>query len=315
VETVVATAEALGVLLAMGALGFLLVRRRLIAAAGLDVLAVLSLDVALPCLIFTAILTRFQPRETPDWWHLPLWYAGFTAGALLLSLCALALARRGRRREFFASLFYQNAIFLPLAIIAELQGRLPVGLPELFLFTLFFSALLHGTAPLLLAGGASRIRWGRVFSPPPLATALALGVRLLLPPDRAPPEMLLALTEQLGRMTVPLLMVLLGGKICVDLQARGRLDWPGIGAFVLVKNLLFPLAAIGVLLLVRPPAPVAALILLQAAMPPVTSLPVLAERAGADRAAVSQFLLASFAVAPLSIPFALWLFERLSPGG
>ena len=52
------------------------------------------------------------------------------------------------------------------------------------------------------------------------------------------------------------------------------------------------------------------LLLLQAAMPPVTAAPIMVERAGGNAAFASQLLLASYAASVVTIPAAVWLFAR-----
>jgi predicted permease len=55
------------------------------------------------------------------------------------------IAARDIRREFGGSLFYQNAIFFPLAIIAGIHGDESPYLVYLFLFTIFLSGVFSST--------------------------------------------------------------------------------------------------------------------------------------------------------------------------
>jgi predicted permease len=52
------------------------------------------------------------------------------------------------------------------------------------------------------------------------------------------------------------------------------------------------------------------LLLLQAAMPPVTAAPIMVERAGGNVPFTGQLLLASYAASAATIPAAIWLFGR-----
>ena len=67
------TFESVIVLLGLGALGFLIIQRKIIPEQALDVLSPLALDIALPCLIFANIITTFTPETIPQWWLLPAW--------------------------------------------------------------------------------------------------------------------------------------------------------------------------------------------------------------------------------------------------
>jgi len=64
------------------------------------------------------------------------------------------------------------------------------------------------------------------------------------------------------------------------------------------------------ILLIRPPQSVALLLVLQAAAPPLTALPIIAEREGGDRNFVCQYMIGSFAFSLVSIPVAMGLLSR-----
>ena len=64
-------------------------------------------------------------------------------------------------------------------------------------------------------------------------------------------------------MTIPLLMIILGGNIYLDFQNKGQLQFAEIVKFVIIKNLAFPLVFLGMLLIVRPSYHIALLIMLQ----------------------------------------------------
>jgi predicted permease len=83
--------------------------------------------------------------------------------------------------------------------------------------------------------------------------------------------------------------------------------------FILAKNILFPLLALGILILIKPAFPVALIIMLEAAVPPITSIPILAQRSGGNRSLSSQFIVGSFLFSLISIPLALYLFSRFFP--
>jgi hypothetical protein len=67
------------------------------------------------------------------------------------------------------------------------------------------------------------------------------------------------------------------------------------------------------LMLVRPPYPVALLMILEAAVPPLTAVPIMVGRAGGNRHLVNQFMFTSFAVSLVSIPLMMGLFAVCFP--
>jgi len=110
-------------------------------------------------------------------------------------------------------------------------------------------------------------------------------------------------------MTIPLIMLILGGNIYLDFQKKGALRVVEIIKFVVIKNIIFPLVFLGIILLIRPAYPVALLLLLESAIPPLTAVPLVTERCGGNRAVVDQFLLASFLFSLISVSVMVWLFS------
>lgn len=308
-----ATFQAVATLMAIGCLGFWLISRHFIAEHAMGPLSALAIDVALPCLIFANIISSFKPANSGAWWLLPLAWAVFTAGAFALSFISSFLAAPETRREFRASLFYQNGIFLPLTIIAQIFGPDSTLLVGLFLFTLMYPAFFFTTAPVFFKAGMSFNR-SRIANPVLISTLAAMTIKLT-GVDVLIPAFVISSLRQVGSISVPLLMIIVGGSIFLDFQQPGRIRVLEALKFVLVKNVIFPLAALGVLILVRPPYPMALIVMLQAAVPPITALPVFAERYQGDRGMVNQFMVASFLAALLTVPAFTMLFGRFfSPG-
>ena len=129
------------------------------------------------------------------------------------------------------------------------------------------------------------------------------------------PSIVLTILTMLGAMTVPLLMLVIGGSLSLDFQRKGKIYSGEIAKFVLIKNLLFPLIFLGVLLIIRPSYQIALLLILQSAVPPVTALPIFTKRVGGNESIVNQFLLASFIGSLVSIPLVISLFTVFFPGG
>lgn len=294
-------------LLFIGLIGFWLLSRRIIEGPILGPLAVLSIDIALPCLTFTGIVSGFDPANQGLWWALPLWWAAFTAAALVLSVSLSVAARKEIRREFAAALFFQNGIFFPLAILSSMYGLASPILVSLFLFTLFYPAFFFTVSPLFFGKPLGKDP-RKVFTPVLVATLLGVGATLLgLKPFI--PDFLLSGLKTVGAMTIPLLMIVLGGNIFLDMRHSGTIHTLDVLMFVFVKNFLFPAVALAVLVLARPPREIALIIMLESAVPPITAIPIVAQREGGDRKVVNQFMVASFLVSPLSIPAFISLFS------
>ena len=306
--------QALALLLGLGLVGFIIIRRKILPEHVLSVLTPLVVDIALPCLVFANILSRFDPAANPGWWQLPLWWALFTASLALASVLFGYTAKSETRREFRMSLFFQNGIFIPTGLIMGFFGRDSAHLANLFLFMIFYPALFFNTYHLFYRkeGSAGGIRWGGMFNPVLLATLLAV-VLVLAGAAGSVPPFVAALARELGGITIPLIMIILGGSIYLDFKRRGPLFWGEIVKFVAIKNILFPLAALGILYLTRPAFSLALLVIIQSAMPPITAVPAMIERVRGDAAAVNQFLLFSFIASIVTVPAVLLLFHRIYP--
>ncbi|HOS97525.1 MAG TPA: AEC family transporter, partial [Deltaproteobacteria bacterium] len=175
------------------------------------------------------------------------------------------------------------------------------------LFTLFYPAFFFNAAPLFFSKGI-KMDPAKVFNPVLVATVLAVVLRLA-GLETLVPRFLSDGLKVVGAMAVPLLMLVLGGNIYIDMRESGRPAYLENLKFILLKNLVFPLATLGVLLLVRPPYPVAFIIMMHAAVPPVTAIPIIVEREGGNRGIVNQFMVASFLFSLASLPAMLMVFS------
>jgi predicted permease len=305
----ITTFESVAVLLGIGILGFWIIGKRIVPGDILGLLSPLALDIALPSLIFVNILRNFSPQDSPDWWQLPLWWTFFTAVAAGLTSVTMFISEKENRREFAISLFYQNGIFFPLAILAGMYGSEPLYLVFLFLFTIFFPAFFFGTYHLFFKKTDRRgLDWKKIIHPVLIVTVVGVIMRLAGVHDIIP-DFIISIFSLLGGMTIPLIMIILGGNIYMDLHKKGQLQIIEITKFVIFKNIIFPLVFLGILILVRPAYHIALLILLQGAVPPVTAVPLVTERSGGNRAIVNQFIVVSFIFSLISIPMMVWLFH------
>lgn len=303
-------------LLGIGILGFLIVRRGVMPENAIGFLSTLAIDIALPSLVFANVIQEFSPKDFPNWWQLPLWWLFFTAVIMILTLVFTFISQKSTRREFAFSLFFQNGIFFPLIIITGLFGTSTAYLAQLFIFIIFHPPLFFGTYHLFFRKqqheAVSHIRLGRILNPVLIATAIALAVRLT-GAETYVPDFIVSLFKMLGGMSLPLLMIILGGNLYLDFQRKGRMYIWEIIKFVLAKNIIFPLAMLGILLLIRPGYNIALLLILQAAVPPITGIPIMTEREGGNRAITNQFIFASFILSVVSIPAVFLLFNNFFP--
>ena len=174
------TFQAVAALLGIGLVGFWIIGRRHLPANALALLTNIAIDICLPSLVLGNIITDFTPQQFPDWWHLPLWWIGFTAIALFLSYISAFSVNKENRGEFIISLLYQNGIFLPLLVIVGLFRNPEVYLVSVFLFVFLQPSLVFSTYSLFFGrkAGPQKLDWRRIVNPVLVVTVIGLVIGL-----------------------------------------------------------------------------------------------------------------------------------------
>jgi predicted permease len=309
------TFQAVAALLGIGLLGFWVIARRRVTADTLGFLSSLSIDIAVPCLTLSSLIKDFSPERNPDWWRMPLWWIGFAIVGLILSILSSYLVKKEYRGEFITGIWFQNGLFFPIVIIIGLFGTQNPYLPLLFLFVFIHPTVMFSTYSMFYGKKTKtqKLNMRRLINPVLITTIIGLGIALIgLKPYI--PEFIINIALMVGAMASPLFMLILGGTIYHDFrgesQGNRKIYFKEVIKFVAVKNLLFPVVFLGLLIWILPEYSVALIIILEAAVPPVTAIPIFAERSGGNKALASQFVLASFLVSILSIPMVLLLFNQ-----
>ena len=312
------TLQAVLALLGIGLLGFWIIGRKRVPSDTLVFLSSLAIDIAIPLLVLANLISDFSPQEYPDWWRMPLWWLGFAIVSLALSLSASFLVRKEIRSEFTISLFYQNGLFFPILIIEGLFGGDNPYLVPLFLFVIFHPSMVFSTYTLFFGKRIQKekLNWRRIVNPVLVATIVGLIIGLVSVNEYIP-KFLIIIVTMVGAIATPLFMLILGGNIYNDFmyKADNGKRWyiPEVVKFVVIKNVVFPLIFLALLLWLRPNSTIALIVMLQAAVPPITAIPIFVERCGGNRQIASQFIFASFVLSIVSIPALLYLFSRFFP--
>ena len=157
-----------------------------------------------------------------------------------------------------------------------------------------------------------QLKWNRIINPILVATILAIVVQLVGVKDYLP-DFIHSILQTLGAMALPLIMIILGGSLYLDFRQKGQIYYKEIIKFVIVKNIVFPVVFLAVLVFWRPAYSIALLFFLQSAVPPVTATPILTERAGGNKAISNQFVLFSFILSIVSVPTMFRLFSQFFP--
>jgi predicted permease len=304
-------------LIGIGVLGFWILRRGILPENVIGLLSRLAIDIALPCMVFASIIINFDPKKMPDWWQLPLWWFGFACISLVLTIITMFISQKSTRSEFGLSLFFQNALFFPLIIISGLFGSNSPYAAQLFIFVMIHPVIFFSLSHFFFKRKENtdikrKLNLRRILNPILIATILGVIARLV-GFETYLPNFIITMFTILGAMTLPLLMIILGGSLYIDFQKKGKIYLKEILKFVAIKNVVFPLVFIGILALIRLDYNIALIIFLQAAIPPITGTPIVAEREGGNPSIANQFILASFVFAIVSIPLLFTLFSNYYP--
>ncbi len=304
------TFEAVITIIGIGFLGFWILRRKLLPDDIIQTLTPLAIDIALPCLVFSNIMKSFNPAQHANWYQFPLWWVFFSAGVLVCTLVFSFVIKRKYRSEFRVGLMYHNGIFIPMGIIRGVYGQDSVYLADLFLFTFLFPAFFFNTYHVFFRKSDSAhqfsFNWKVLRNPILLATAISMALKLS-GASAFVPGVVIKIASVVAEMALPLIILIIGGSIYLDLQKKERLRILEATVFVLVKNIIFPAIALGILWVIRPPFNIALIVVLSAAVPPITAFPIVTEKAGGSRGFANQMLTASFIAALVSVPAAMWV--------
>lgn len=302
------TFQGMATLFVIGILGFYIIKKNLVPTSVLGTISPLVLEVSLPAVVFVKIITGLSPQSYFEWLIPSYYWLVFTLIALVLSVSAGFLAKRENRGEFVMSLFFQNAIFIPMVILSELNKVDKQILVDLFLFTMLYPAIAFNTYYLFFNKKDS-INWKRILHPVLISTMLAVTIKLS-GGDRLIPQFVIKGLSLIGNMTIPLLMIMVGGNIYIDFLKKGPIQVGEVVKFILFKNIIFPMVALAILFFVQLKTEIATIILLQAAVPPLMAVPVFAQRAQGNSSLVNQFVVASSLFSIVSIPLILAIFNR-----
>ena len=214
--------ESVLVLLGIGLIGFWITRRGIVPENVLRLLSRLAIDIALPCMVFASIIVNFSPEELPDWWQLPLWWFAFAAVSLVLTLITMFLSQKETRGEFALNLFFQNGLFMPLIIISGIFGTDSPYITQLYIFIIFHPVLFFSAYQLFFRKKSQeKIRWSRILNPILIATLLAIIVQIVNARDYLP-DFVQSILQILGGMALPLILIILGGSLYLDIRQKGK---------------------------------------------------------------------------------------------
>lgn len=297
----------------LGSIGFILARRKALPEAGVSGLARFLIGVSLPSLIFWQIITKFSFNLYPDWWvfvliSLLVTAIGLSAGFLF----SFRMKDAQARREFVSLVGFQNAGYLPLALLGWIlpQEQLGVMLIYLFLFLLGFNLVIWSWGVYYLsAHRLKKFSFASLFSPPVIAVLLGLAF-IILKINRFLPRFIVSPLEMLGNCSFPLAMIVVGASLA-QLSSRRASDRKIMLKLIFVKMVLLPFLGLLFISYIRLPYLMGLLIVLELAVPSANNLVVISRQYEQGEKIVSSGILYSHIAALITLPVFLALYNLI----
>lgn len=299
----------------VGIVGYVIIAGFGKGTAYLDFLSKLLVRIALPCLVFSSLVSNFEPGKIELWWVFPLLAVSINVFGVLVSGGYVLIDRSVKNRgEFMALAAFQNGMFLPLAFGQVFFGpdKLPHFLNLIFLYNLLQIPTFFTLAVWLMnssAGIGQRVK--SLANPPNIATFAGL-ICALSGWGVYVPEWVLRPISSIGSITAPLATLFIGGIIVTNLMKAKPENWSEPVKATIFKCLICPVLASLLVFTVRPPEYVALFIIMQSVMPSAMMIALITSPDEAKQKMVAAAILLSSLVSILTIPvfmgFYGWLY-------
>jgi hypothetical protein len=287
-----------------------LVRLKVITSQHITSLTAATVNIFLPCLIFSNLTQTFDYKDFPIWWVLPLTAVFMIAFGLAAGFLFFIRELPGKK-NMLALCSIQNSGYLVLPIG---QALFPQQFDQFanytFLYLLAFGVFLWSLGKHLITSGEDeKINWKGLANPPLVANFFALGM-VFTGLNRYIPGFAADSIEMLGNAAVPVANFVLGAILGgITLHLRRYLA--DALKTTTVKLILLPLATIAVLHLlnVKESYPLmGSFLVLQSAAAPATGLILMVREYGGDEHKISSLMFFSYAACMVLMPvwIAVW---------
>jgi len=294
----------------MGAVGFVLVRQKIVDEAGLKMLSWLSINIVFPFFIFNQIVSNFNPSSQSYWWSYPLINTSLVMTGLLVTGLLAILFRKKNPQEWMAVCGFHNAGYIPVLLVAVL----PLGQKahEFYAYVILtiigFDICLWSIGVWLMASGKKSIRSHLKSIPwaPLLSMFLAFSV-VLLGFKGFFPELVMKPVKIMGDSALAIAMLTIGGNLA--LTRFHHFQWKEVSSAIVIKLFLLPTLALLFLYLFHVHSLWGFILVVQASMPTSVTLSILARHYDNPRQdLINQTIFLTHLLCGLTIPLFLGLY-------
>ncbi|RTQ91332.1 AEC family transporter [Lysinibacillus telephonicus] len=292
-------------------LGFIVRKRGILNENANGVLTQLILYVTLPALILFSLDISFSFTLVKEFLLLII----MSIYVLLLS-CFLAkwMGTRSKLPEKQNSVYegliiFGNQGFIGYAVIFIIFGN--QGIIYLTMFNLCYLLLIWTYGIYLFSKNDDGIRWEILFLNPGILSTIT-GLVIFLSPITWP-DIISDGLEIVGKMTIPLSMIIIGSLIAdvkyaslITILKNSYLWKAAIAKLLFIPLLLVPFAAISI------PTPLLLIAVIVSGMPSAPTISLYAQKYGADAFFASLGVLLSTLLCIITVPFLYWFVEFLT---
>jgi len=294
-------------------LGFYLYRRKILKEEALNFLTTFVINISIPFLIFSNIITHFQPDKMPS----PLVFIALSVGIFILGLFLGILfslsVQKSTRREFITLTSFQNCGYLPMNIAVFLltSPARETFLTYIFLYILGFNILMWSVATFFIfKKKEEKFKMKSILTPPILGTVIALaivytGLQKIIPP------VVIAPVEAIGQTSFVLSMIILGAWLAKS-AVKSYLYSLSAWGMAIIKLVLLPAIVFSIIIHNSIYSLLGMFIILEASMPSAASLPIVVNLRGGDSKFISYGVFITHAISLITVPLWIELFLKVS---
>lgn len=310
-DSIVSFSQEMITLYGIAILGFIVRKRGVLNENANGVLTQLILYVTLPALILFSLDISFSFTLVKEFF----WLIIMSVYVLVLS-CFLAkwMGTRSELSKKQSSVYegliiFGNQGFIGYAVIFIIFGN--EGIIYLTMFNLCYLLLIWSYGIYLFSKNNDGIRWKSLFLNPGIVSTIT-GLIIFLSPISWP-SMISDGLEIVGKMTIPLSMIIIGSLIAdvkyaslITILKNSYLWKAAIAKLLFIPLLLVPFAAISI------PTPLLLIAVIVSGMPSAPTISLYAQKYGADAFFASLGVLLSTLLCIITVPFLYWFVELLT---
>jgi len=304
------TVSAIAIIFLVVLVSILMARRGLITQTQIDGLSAATVNLFLPCLIFSKVVEHFQPASQPGWWALPL--AGIAMALVGTGLGAVVFASQlPEKRDMLPLAGMQNAGYLVLPVgLALYPDRFDTFAVYVFLFILGFNPILWSLGKVLVTGASGQKPRLRDLLTPPLVANLVGIWAAISGVGRMLPAPVLSAIDLVGTAAVPVATVVLGA-VLGGISVRFRSHLGDAVRAMSIKFLVLPMIVVAVVQMVHLHATnplLAEFFVIEAASAPAVGLVLQVRTYGGNEQRVGTVMFLSYVACTLALPawVAIW---------